>query len=538
MKETLQREYQISIAHKVYRIKANQRYISNENKAKRQGLWKKLAISNRELTVLSKSVETANSKYHRAAADKCIKKLERLVEDQKSIDTTTKSAHLELEHLKSQIIRVEQTQNRFEKNVVSDQQYAIHLKQANFKLRQLENRLYAARHTENKFKVNIIRLQHLIRALCVDRTKFNKLWVKIVDRLALDKKMLFDMTDQAVIAFEKGAEYRQRIDIIAENASIMKNKQIDEMTAILGSLHMDIIRGKFFSNKVHQTEMRQLDTMEMKRRNAFRQYYNETQNEYAMCLNQVKSKAGRTGVDAIIREFAKQKREYFAQFSYLNDLQSRVMQMNAILTKVKSQVEKSKSKQVLPKKKKKEKLVLESTFDHAKMKNQENDGKLNALNDSLEKYHRKLTALASSMQCESTSAHLVKDFENDAVHDHNVKAFLSEIEERLRQIIIYVYYLDWHEDDPTSQTPKVVQYIDVVNYHLNEIEEERIIHQCAECSMDAEVGGHETETPLDVAAVRETMLKKVLLPEIANRMHNISQCDLPASRALLAKSLD
>lgn len=56
--------------------------------------------------------------------------------------------------------------------------------------------------------------------------------------------------------------------------------------------------------------------------------------------------------------------------------------------------------------------------------------------------------------------------------------------------------------------------------------------------MDAEGSGHEAQTPLDVAVVRETMLKKALMPEIAYRMHNISQCDLPASRSLLAKSLN
>lgn len=538
-KKKKEKENEISIAQNKYRTTANESDISNEDKVKRQGLWKKLVHLERELTLLGDCVEAANCRYHRSVADKFMKRLENLVHDSKSIERATQSINIELDHLKAQILRVENARGKLEKNAISDDQYVIDLKRANKIATILENRLYTARHRENHFKVNVIRLQYLIGALCIDRIKFNKLWLKIVDRLTLDKKMLIDMTDQAVIAFERGAEFRKRIDIATKNALLAKHEQIDEMTAILRSLYIDKANEKFFRNKMHRIELRQLDAMEMKRRNKFKRHHTNTKNAYECILNKVESKAGQTEIDAIIEEFAKQRREYFAQFCYLNDLLTYVMQMNAIVMDVKQQVVENKSKQIPEKQKKKSKLLLESTYNHAKLENQEKEYKLTTLNELLKRYLKLLTALVDKMKLEPKSAYLISGIENDAVHEHNLRAFLSEMEQRLRQIIGYVYYLDWPKDQDIAelQSSKIVHYIDVINYRLNETVPERLVHQCAECAMDAEVGTHEPQVPLDIADIREEMLEKAITAEIAYRVHNLSQCDLPASRALLAKSM-
>lgn len=537
MREIIRKENDISLAQKEYRDRANQQCISNGNKVRRLRLWEKLALSDRELASLNDSIDSATCKYHKLASERYVKTLENLVNKQKGIDKAIKSVPIELDHLHTQIIRLEQTRNKLEKNAVSDDQYANDLKRANTIVRLLENRLYGARHKENHLKMNIIRMQYLIRALCVDRIKFDKLWLKIVDRLVVDKKMLLDMTDQSVIAFEKGAELRKRIEYATKNSLLMKNDQIDEMTAILRSLHMDRIRDKFFSNKMHRIEIRQLDAREVERRNAFKQYHTDTHHAYEITLNQVKLKAGQSTVDSIEGLFANQKREYFSLFCYLNDLQTRVMQMSAILLQVKAQADEGKVSQIPTKQRKKSKLILESTFNHAKMANLENEAKLTTLNESLDRYHQLLTELVGTINCEPKNPYLINELDNDAVHAHNVRAFSSEIEQRLRHVISYVYYLDWRKREPESHGAKAVQGIDVINYVLNESPQVSIIHQCAECAMDAESSTHEVQKPLDASAIRETMLLKAVSPEIAYRMHNISQCDLPASRSLLAKSV-
>lgn len=280
--------------------------------------------------------------------------------------------------------------------------------------------------------------------------------------------------------------------------------------------------------------MKQLDAKEEGRRNAFRKFHNDTQTAYEVTLNQVKLKVGQTKVDAIVEEFAKQKREYFSIFCYLNNLQLRVMQMSAVLTRVKKQANEGKTNQVPVKKKKKAKMVIEASLARAKTENQEVEAELHALNTSLGRHYHELTTIVETLECDRSNVSLVKGFENDEAHVHNVGTFLSMVEHRLKKIMGFVFYLELNEPNRNKRT---MQDVDVINYHLNEPEHEPIIHQCAECAMDAETSGHESQVPLDIAAIREAMMVKALTPEIAYRMHNISQCELPKSRALLAKSM-
>lgn len=529
------KENDISKAQQKYRDFANYQNLSNNDKMKGIGLTKKLRLSDAELESLSIILTAAGDcRYHKLVTERYMKTLENLVNDTKCVDKEIGSLKLEVEHMNSQILRLEQSQSKVETIAISDNQYVFNVQKANINVKILENQLLVAQQKENNCRQKNGHLQTMIRSYCIERIDFNKVWVKTVDRLVLDKKMLKDMTDQAVVAFEKGAEYRKRMDYILKNANAQKTDQIDEMNAILRSLRLDTIRKKFFGNKMHRITMKELDVKENIRRNVFRKYYTETQNAYEITLNQVKLKAGKNRFNEIVAEFTKQKREYFSQFCYLNNLQLCVMQMNAVLTKIREKACKGKSKQVPTKKKDNAKLVVESNLAREKMETQESEERLLALNESLENYYHGLTKIVGKLNCDRTKASLVKGFENDEVHVHNVQTFLSMVDYRLKEIMTFVFYSDMEKH---GQRSRLVFDVDIINYLLNEQPLETMVHECAECAMEAEATGHDWQTPLDIAAVREAMLEKAVSPEISYRMHSISQCDLPASRALIAKSM-
>lgn len=528
------KENDISRSQRKYCEHANHQILSNNDRLKGLGLAKKLQLSDVQQNVLNDSVIAAACRYHRIAAEKFVKTLQSYVSEQKSIDVAIRSLKLDVDHLNSQIIRLEQLRTKLEKNAISDNQFVYNLTQANTNVKLLENRLLVAQQKENHFKQENVKLLQVIRNLCDERIKFNDLWAKVVNRLLLDKRMLIDMTDQAVLAFEKGTEYRKRMDFIAKSALLAKNDHIEEMSTILRSLHLDTIRENFFVNKMHRIPMKQLNEKEVERRTAFRRFLTRTQNAYEITLNEVRIKSSQTKIDAIVAEFAKQKREYFSEFCYLNDLQFRVMQMHTILTKVKRQANEGVANQVPLKQKKKAKMVLEASVARAKVENQESESELRALNESLERYYHVLSTIVEHLKCDRTNLSLPKDFKNDEVHMHNVGTFLSLVEHRLKQIMSFVFYLELNSRDSTSM---VINDVDVINHLLNELEIEPIVHECAECAMEAEATGHEAQTPLDVTAIRDAMMVKALTPEMAYRMHNISQCELPRCRALLAKSI-
>lgn len=534
MKTVIRNELAISASQQKYRTRANQHNVSNEDKTKILGLLKKLAFSNDELDALNINVSNANCKYHRSASEKFIKKLEEIVHKRKNMCKTITLADIEVGHLRQQILRVENALSELQKKAVSDDQYAMNLKRASIIVAILENRLYVAQHRENYFKTNVTRLQYVIRALCIDRYKFNALWVKIVQRLVLDRKMLTDMTDQAVIAFEKGAEYRKRIDVISKNASIAKWDHIGEMNLLIRLLHMDECNKKFLSNKMNVIQMNDLARQEVNRRNRFKRLYDDAQLDFDTNMNNVKLKAGHNDMESIIGVYMKHNREYFSQFCYLNDLYTRVMCINVDLQSIERNVEQAKHDQVPLAKKHKTKMVMESQLQHTRMENRECQKKLTGITESMDNYHQQLTDLAGTLHCKLT--HVAEDFENDAVYDHNIALFFSELDRRLKQVIAFVYLLDdqMQEEKPM---PKLVHYVDVVDYHLNEIFGEPIVSQCAECAMDAEGTSQELEEPHNALAVREATIAKAMSPEMSYRMHNISQCELPSSRALLSRSM-
>lgn len=526
------KENDISRTQGKYRDLANRRILSNMDKRRRHVLMKKLYLADHELTSLTDGLKAATARYHNLRADKYVKTLERLVNDQKGVDKGIRSVRLEVEHLNSQINRIQQSRSKLEKTAVSDNLYAFKLKQANTEVRILENNLLVAQQKENHFKQDNVKLQQLIRDMCIDRIQFNKLWVRIVDRLYIDKKMLMDMANCAVQAFETGTAFRKRVDFASRNAFLMKFEQIDEMNAILRSLHLDTIREKFFDNKMHRIQIKVLDEKETTRRNAFRNIHGNLTNAFALTLNQVKLKSGRTSVDEIIDEFAKQKREYFSQYSYLNDLRLRVMQLGAVLVKVKKCNEIGKVDQVPIKQRNKSKMLLEASLAHAKIENKKKEDELNALNVSLGRYYQELNALVETMQCDRT-----KGLENDEIHVHNIGTFLSMMELRLKQVMSYVFYLEWRKSDHQIRSAKILQGVEVINCLLNELVQKPLVHQCAECAMDAEAASPDAQAPTDITALREAVLEKAVSPEVSCRMHNISQCDLRKSRTRSTKSM-
>lgn len=540
MKTLLSKEYEISVAQKRYRDIANHQYISNESKTARLSLCKKLALSDRELTALSQNVAVATGGYQTKVLQSYFQKIEAIVSEQRRIEKASKAMRIEVAHLKSQISRVGAKRDRLKKRAVSDYEHREHIRHSRCVVVRLENRLHSVRQTENHIKHDNIRLQILIRNMCIERIQFNKLWVKIVNRVYMNKKMLVAMTDQAVIAFEKGVEYRKRMDVATKNATIMRNDQIDEMSAVMRSLRLDKINDRFLRNKSHRIEIRHLEANEVKRRNDSKNYHSATRDSYKVTITQMKYKSGESDVNGMISRFEKHKREYSSFFSYLNNLHGHVMHLNAILNQLEERVREANTKSIQRKQKSNDKVVrwYGDALNQTKFQNCQKENELKELIGSLERYHRELSSLVETLQCGGIFRRsLVNDFENYAVHLHNVEAFLSMMEQRLKQIIGFVYYLEWRQGDYELPSSKVVQGVDVVNYHLNEEATMSLVHECAECAMDAGTSGQETQIPLDVATIRDELMTKATTPEIAYRMHNISQCDLPASRALFAKSL-
>lgn len=540
MKSVVLKENGISNAQKRYRDIARRQYISNGRKGQILGLHKKLVFSDRELRALCQSVALASSGYQTRAAQEYFQRLKACLSAQKRIDKSTKAMKIDVKHLKSQISRVDATEEKLKKIAVSDFKHGEHVMHFRSVVIRLENHLNCERQKENNAKFENGRLQILIRDMCIERIQFNQLWAKIVDGLCMNKKTLVTMTDLAVVAFGKGVEYRKRMNIASKHASMVRDGQINGMSLIMRALRMDKKTYKFVGNKMQRITLKKLDAAEAKRRDESKNHHNKIRDAYKSTIDRVKMKSGQPNVDAIIAKFETYKREHCSQFSYMNHLHGLVMQMNAILIKLETSTREARTKSILRKQKSNDKVVrwYDDTRKQVELENHQKESELKELNATMGRHYQELGSLVDALQCDDILGRsLDKGFENDAVHSHNVAEFLTMMEQCLKEIISFVYYLEWRKSDYELPCEKVVQGVDVVNYHLNESAPQAMVHECPECAMDVEVSGQEDQVPLDVPTIRELMISKAMSPEMAYRMHNTSQCNLMASRSLLAKSL-
>lgn len=532
-KPTLLKEDELSGAQNHYRTIASRQLETNETKSRKLGLYKKLTLCDRELDGLTTDVTAASSPYQKRAMHRYFEALEYLVQEKSLVDKAFKTLDTEVEHLKSQIVRVHNKRAQLEKKAVSDFAYAANLKHSNHVVTRLETCVNFARQSENRTKQSTIRLQQLIRDMCIDRIQFNKIWAQTVNGLYLSKKMLIAMTDQALIAFGKGIEIRDRFAAMTKNAAMLREEHISEMAGVLRSLDMDVISEQFMGNKANRIVMKDLDPKEVKRRNEFRVKYTKTREIYVDNMDQVKQIADASRLNELISKFEKSRQEYSSHFQYMNNLHRQVIRLNATLKMTEKHVGRTKLKSFAEKQKWSENAVQKRQANLQLMQtdNGQRVKKSKEIDESMKGYYNKLTDLIETLQCSDTlRLTLAGRCETERVHALNIQAFLAAMDKRLRQVMSFVYYLQSGPGD-------IVAGVDVINYHLNYEEMETVLHECAECAMVAETGGYDVQTPLDIATVRTNMMTRAMAPEVAYRMHNISQCDLPSSRALLAKSM-
>lgn len=534
MKAAINTENEVSRTQKEYRDLANLQTISNADQIRRRGLFKTLNLTKDEKHNLSINFSAASSKCHTVNYERDVKRIQKNVANGESIMKMSNKFKSEINHLKMQINRIDAAQSKQEKSAVSDNQYSFNVKQAKITVKLLNDRLYEMRCKENVLMKYNSKLQEIVRNLTCDRVAFNKLWKNTIHRLGLDKKMLVDMVDQAVYAFEKGTEFCKRIEFISKQAIMSKHMHIDEMSYILQWLELDKRTHYFFGNKLNKIQSKTLDSKEIKRRNNFKNEHQQHIQSYQKIMDTVKQFSGETSINRMLEQFRRRKSEYFSYYCYLNDLNKYILYLNKVLHMVNQHIQVVQSTDRHHKTKLNEENLLNARLNENKFAYQRKLSDLNTIENDLMNYYSQFDLLIEILKCENIEKYLVKEFENETVMFHNIKEFMGIIEKRIKEIISWVYYVDRMDNQLKSH---IVQDTEVINYRLNEEAILSLVYQCPECAEAEDTTGHESQEPMNPDEIRKNVKSKTVSPEMQYRMHSISQCDLPVSRALLAKTL-
>lgn len=528
------KENELSRVQKIYRDFANAKSLTFKDKNERDRINKKIQLTSTELDTLNIRLSVAQNKVHQKHSDDCMNKLAANIIDMERLTNAILSGQSDVNHLKSQIGRVEAEQRKLDRHAIADNQYADKLLHTRKTVDMLERQLNTSRQKENKIKINNSQLQKMASELTNDRYQFNRLWKSIIHRLNFDKKMLIDMVDQVVMAFDNGTEICKRIDFIRKKATFDKRTQIDEMTELVRFTESDERAQHFFQNKANKICSKELDQKETTRRNNFKNYHKEIMETYKKTIGDINRFSAESKLDAIIAKFKKHKREYFSYCMYLNNINHNITHLGQTIDKLQNDIQSAESSIEHHRYQNRQDIEVPKSILLEKCSvNRRKDEQFNEAQLELQKYFHKIDLIFTTLKCNDTS--LVKEFENETANSRNFDVYLAAIDNRLKQIISFVYY---HERKTKIYSNELtIKDVEVLNCRINDEPIPSIVHQCAECAEAEDTGNPDIELPLATDALRKKIIKKLMEPEIQFRMHSIDQCQKPVSRALLAKSL-
>lgn len=531
-------EIEMTRAQREYRNYANGLYSLKENKSKIRYLEKNLNQNQKEKISINTQLYVAFGSTHVKLYEENMHDVEMHVDCQEKTQNIINVTKTQINHLNMQIKRTERGIHDLKMNCTSDHQHNEKLQNATKILNMLENRVNVAKNRECMIISENNNLRNIINNMLFDRALFNKLWQRMVERLAYDKKFFIDMVDRAILAFNQGTDLCNKLDAIREKGDRDKNHHIREILDLLRKLDADHKTQVFLSVKGANRKLSDLENREYKRREEFRDYHIKTTDLYNKIIGKIVKFSNAGNIATALDQFNKREDAFFAHFNYMNELMYQIELLNESTKQIYGEINQIRSSN------QKQEMNQFNELESLKLKLfEEKEITLNDLTaqDNYDKnVHQLLTRfheIFKILKCDDQNLFsLLGDHSNITIF--NVKKFLTILEERLNLILSYVYHIE--RSDPSAEDATggfVVRDVDRITDDQIRIEDIVVVQQCAECAEGVEVNRYDEEIvwPLNVSDIKDKVRDKVKAPEIQYRLHNISKCRLPRSRMIVNK---
>lgn len=520
-----------------YRSYANCKYAIKQDKNQSKNIIKNLEQIKRERRDVKANLTVATGIAHHLEYEGHMASLELHVDGQEHIQSQIDTIKTQIGHMNTQIKRLDAERFRATKVALTDLQHNLNLKKAHRNLEILENRLDVSRKQECLCIAQNTKLRAFIEHMLYDRALFNKLWQKMMVQLCYDKKFLMDMVDRAVLAFHQGAELCNKFDTLRDKSMRDKRMHIVEMLDMIRNLDADHNLHTFLGAKQRHRELFDLESREYKRRQMFRDEHTTKTNFYNRVIDKITKFSDVENIQKAIEKFTKMDDEYFAHFNYMNNLNHQIEFLNECLRKIYTNIDavgeyntKKKKYQIDKVDKLNEQLATANTISIEVQTNADTTA------SNLQKYFETITMVFKTLRCDQTPLD-IKLGDQSSATIFNVQQYLSIIEARLNTIINYVFYKERLEADPkVNVMDLVVRGVERPKSDPTALEDIVLVQQCAECA-EGEVNRYDEEIvyPMEMDAIRVKVRAKTEAPEIQYRLHNLSKCRLPRSRALVNK---
>lgn len=518
-----------------YRNYANNKYAVKVDQNQLKNMLKNLDQMKRERCDVRTQLAVATGRVACVETENQMATLELHVYGQEYIQRQIDTVNQQVHHINMKLKRLDAARFKVSKTAMTDLQYNINLQKARGQREIMENRLDVSKKQEcHQIAVNT-RLRGHIDHMLYDRALFNKLWQRMITQLSYDKKFLIDMVDRAVLAFNQGAALCNQLDQLREKNDRDRKMHIVEMLDMIRKLDADDKQSAFLAAKGQLRALNDLEPREYRRRQQFRDEQASRAAFYKRIIDKVVEFQEVRDIGAAIEKFNKSDNEYFAHFNYMNNLNFQIEFLSECLGRIYTNIdalrEYNLNKELYQRRsvaELEERLRAQQTATAAvRLADDQSAGRLRL-------YMAAIDQLFATLRCDRRTLDVLLG-DQAATTVFNVDGYLALLEARLNEVLNYVYHVE-RTADGRRAGPLTVRGVERDKREPTAITDVVLVQQCAECA-EGEVNRYDEEIvyPMEKQNVLAKVRVKTEAPEIQYRLHNLSKCRLPRSRALVNK---
>ncbi|XP_018332083.1 uncharacterized protein LOC108741695 [Agrilus planipennis] len=464
------------------------------------------------------------------------KTIKTMVQENKILHGKIKQRLTDIRETEDQIRRIGRDVQRLRNSRLTDFLFQQKNMESLRTVEKLENRLDCQQKKIGVITAENLKLREQIDHLLNERASFNIKWEHQIMSMFRRKKCLLDLFQQATVAYDKRGEWVASLDALRHK--VYNDLQInrEEMTKLQYLLDDNNKLSNFIETKQQMRRMLDLEQIAAsKKREKFGKMTIQ-RSLYSTIISDIQDLTGQTDINSITVCFAKQQTINDSQFTLISHMNIEIEEIGKTLTTLSTEIEKRqqiRDSMAELQKSKFEKLAstaeqLEEEIAQQMEEIQRKDGCLGEIFNGIAR-------LFGMCKCDN-SPFLALLGENSSINGYNVLLHLEAIQAKLYEMVLQAIFKQKMEKRHHGADGWVIQpdkhYPPPLD--LSEIVDENPCPLCVEQEMVSDVIDilQFAQTKEEVAQFLEQRLQ---LPDGMDRLHSVSNCNLPKSREIVQK---
>ncbi|KAL7030466.1 hypothetical protein ACKWTF_006668 [Chironomus riparius] len=307
---------------------------------------------------------------------------------------------------------------------------------------KLENRLEVITKRSGSVMAENAKLREIIDHMLQERSNFNIMWQKMINKLNYGKRHIMELVEQATNAFDQREELCTKLQILKERGQNDRSNHVQEMRELQRKLDHDAKLQEFLAVKGQQRlnteqEEREADKKKKRVEEMERQF-----NEYDKIFQRIILLSGEKDVDKIISKFIKEEEENYALFNYVNELSHEIEQLNETVQQLQDSIDEHKDLQEMKKHSQDDNIdVLKDELLKQKKSADDANNYKNECEARLQEILRAVERLYKLLKCDEAPILYLLGKEKK-VSLNNAKLFLGIIDRKILQMMNNIQFVE------------------------------------------------------------------------------------------------